>query len=87
MDEFVGEGDPVILRYDMHQVLLDLFGCGVAGEIKAAGEAQDMGIDDDSYCFLVRHSEDYVGGLAGNSGEGEELVHRTGNLALEFADE
>ena len=77
----------MILRYDAHQVLFNFFGRGVAGKAEAVGEAQDVGIDNDAYRFLEGHSEDYVGGLAGYTGEREELVHLAGDLAMEFADE
>ena len=87
MDKFVREGDPVILGYDAHQVLLHFFGRSVAGEAEAVREAQDVGIDDNAYRFLIGHPEDHVSGFAGYSGKGQELVHRAGNLAMEFADE
>ena len=36
VDELVGEGDPVVLRDDLHEVLLDLFGRRILRELEAA---------------------------------------------------
>ena len=73
VDELVGEVDPATLREDAHQLLLDFLGCVALGEPEAAGDAEDMGVDDYAFGFAERDAEDDVGGFAGRAGDGCEL--------------
>jgi hypothetical protein len=69
----VREGDPAVLGDDLHQVLLDVC-CGFGfGEREAAGDAEDVGVDDYAFCVFEADAEDYVGGFAGGAGDGDEL--------------
>src|SRR5258708_5083372 len=47
-DDLVREADPAVLGNDFDEILLDLDGVGVFGEVEAPGDALDVGIDDDS---------------------------------------
>ena len=47
-DDAVGEVDPLGLRDEAHQVALDFFRRGLAGEAEAAGDAQDVRVHDDA---------------------------------------
>ena len=73
VDELVGEGDPMVLGQDAHEFLLDFLGCIPFGEAKAAGNAEDMGVDDDAFGLVEADAEDDVGGLRLRSG-----VNRSG---------
>jgi hypothetical protein len=55
VDELVGEGDPAILRENLHQFLLDFFGCIALGEAQATGDAEDVRIDD--YAFSLAKAD------------------------------
>ena len=87
VDELVGEVDPATLREDAHQLLLDFLGCVALGEPEAAGDAEDMGVDDYAFGFAERDAEDDVGGFAGRAGDGCELGEGLGDLAAEFGDD
>jgi hypothetical protein len=86
-DELVGEEHPFIFGQDLDEILLDFFWVGVFGEVEAVGEADDVGIDDDAAGDSVAGAEDDVAGLAGDAGEGEDLLHGLGDNAAEFFDE
>ena len=46
MNDLVGKVDPLGLRDDAHEVLLDLDGFVVLGEFEAAGDAMHVGVDN-----------------------------------------
>ena len=52
-DDLVGEDDPLVVRNDLHQVLLDLLGVCVPGQLQASRDALHMGIDHDALDGLV----------------------------------
>lgn len=87
VDELVGELNPAIFGDDFFEVLLDFDGVGVCGEFEAAREAEDVGVHNDAGGDAVPGAEDDVGGLAGDAGELEHLVHGLGDFAVEFFDE
>ena len=87
VDELVGELDPAVLWDDAHEVLFDFDGLGVDGELEAAGEAQDVGVDDDARGDAEPGAEDDVGGFAGDAGKLEDFFHCLGDFAVEFFDE
>ena len=84
MNELVGKRDPVVLGNDLHEFLLDLLGGFGFGQAEAAGDAVDMGINDDAFGLVETDAEDDVGGLAGGAGDGDELGEGLGDLAVEF---
>src|SRR3954463_12643130 len=86
-DQLVGKVDPLLAWDDLHKVLLDLLRHLIAGEFKTPRETVDVGVDDDALRFLEPRTEDDVGGFAGNSGQGEELVHLLRDLAFEIFDD
>ncbi len=45
-----------------------------------------MGIHDDTGCYPKSISEHHVGGLSGNTSEGEQVIHRPRHLAAKFLD-
>ena len=61
------------LGNDLHQLLLDFFGGVAFGEVEAAGDAEDVGVDDDAFGLAEADAEDDVGGFAGGAGNGDEL--------------
>jgi len=87
MDELVGEGDPAVLGKDAHQFLFDFLGCVAFGQAEAAGDAEDVGVDDYAFGLAERNAEDDVGGFAGCSGDFDELGKGFGDLAVEFRDD
>jgi len=80
VDEFVGELDPAVLGDDFHQVLFDGLRGVAAGEAEAAGDAEDVGVYDDSFGFAVGYAEDDVSGFTGCSGDGQQLAMVCGTL-------
>ena len=46
--------------------------------------AEDVGVDDDAFCFSVGHAENDVGGFAGRAGDGDEFSEGAGDFAVEF---
>ena len=86
-DELVGELDPFVLRDVGDVVLFDFGGLGVTGEIEAAGEAHDVGVDDDAGSDAVGAAEDHVGGFSGDAWEGEDLLHGARDFAAKFFDD
>ena len=68
----------------LHQVLFDLLRVVVAGEFEAAADAVDVRIHDHAFVFLEPCAQDDVGGLAGDSGQSEKLVHLIGDFASEI---
>lgn len=84
VDELVGELDPVAVGDDFHEFLLDLGGGVGFGEAEAAGEAVDVGIDDNAFGEAKTDAKDDRGGFAGCAGDGDEFVECLGDLAGEF---
>src|SRR6185437_3553609 len=87
VDEFVGELDPMVAGDDLHQVLLDLLWVFGLGEAEAAGDAEDVRIDDDAFSEAECNSEDDVAGFAGYSWKREQFGHGFGDFAAELCDE
>src|SRR5215211_5604961 len=53
-DQGVREDGPVFFWHDLHEVLLYLYGVLVPGEAEPAGDAADVGIDDDALVHAER---------------------------------
>ena len=87
MDELVGEVDPAVAWDYAHEFLFDFFGGFGFGEAKAAGDAEDVGVDDHALGFAETDTEYDVGGLAGGAGDGDELGEGLGDLAVEVGDD
>jgi len=84
MDDLVGEVDPAVRREDAHQLLLHLLGRVSFGHAEAAGDAEDVGVDDDAFRLFEADAENDVGSFAGCAGDGYELGEGFGDLAVEF---
>jgi hypothetical protein len=67
-DELVGELNPFVLRDDFHQILLDLLGFLVCGELQAVGEALYVSVDNNAAGDSVSRSQHDVAGLPGHAG-------------------
>src|ERR1700751_1006111 len=63
-DQLVRELDPPVLRQNLHQVLLDLFGFGVLCEFQPPRESQNMGIDHNAARNSVSRAQNHVGGFS-----------------------
>lgn len=87
VNELVREGDPVVLRDNLHQLLLDLLRRVAFGQAEAMGDAEDMRVHDNAFGFAKRNAKNDVGGLACCAGDGDELSESLRNLALEFGDD
>ena len=85
-DELVGEENPFLAGDDAHQVLLDFLWVGILRQFEAAGDAGDVGIDDDSFGELEPAAEYDVCGFAGHAWEGEQVVHVERDLAAEVGN-
>ena len=87
MDQLMRELNPVVFGDDLLEILLDLDGFGVRREFEAARKPQHVCIDDNAGWDAVPRAQHYVRRLARDAGEFEHLVHRLGDLAVEFVDE
>ena len=87
MDELVGEVDPAVLRDDAASVPARLFGRVAFGQAEAAGDAEDVGVDDYAFGFAEADAEDDVGGFAGCAGDGDEFGEGLRDLAVEVGDD
>ena len=79
--------DPTILGDDLHQLLLDFFGCFTFGETKAAGDAEYMGIDDDTFRLAEANAQNHIGCFSSSAGDGDQFSQGLRNLAVEVADD
>ncbi len=87
VDDLVGESDPTILGDDLHQLLLDFFGCFTFGETKAAGDAQYMRIDDDTFRLAEANAQNHICCFSSSAGDGDEFSEGLRNLTVEVADD
>ena len=51
MNDLVREADPSVLRNHLHQLLLNFFHCVGFGQFQAAGDAEDVRVDDNTLSF------------------------------------
>ena len=86
MDELVGEGDPAILRQNLHQFLLDLLRRVAFGQPQPARDAEDMRVHDHAFGLAEANAQHDIGGLAGRAGDGDEFGESLRNLAAEFVE-
>ena len=86
-DEEMGKEGPVLLGDDFDECLLDFDGIVLAGETQPAGEAADMGVDDDALGEVEGIAEDDVGGLSAHAGELVEMFHGPRNFAAVVFDQ
>jgi len=87
VDDLMGEGDPPILGDDLHQLLLDFFGCFTFGEAKAAGDAQYMRIDDDTFRHAETNAQNHIRCFSSSAGDGDEFSEGLRNLTIEVGDD
>src|SRR5207244_3901947 len=80
-DEEVREQRPMVPGEERHQVLLDLLRVVVPGEPEQAAQAADVGIHRDPLVDAIDVAQDDVRGLAPDTGQRAELVHRPRYLA------
>lgn len=85
-DDLVGKENPLFAWDDSHQVLFDFLRIILRGEFEAARDAVYVSVDDYSFGDLEPRTQDNVRSLAGDAGQGEEILHVAGNLAAEIGD-
>ncbi len=83
-NQLVGKLDPLVLRQNIHQILLDLLGFFLLCEFQPPCESQHMGIDHNATRNSVSRAQDYVGRLARHSWQREHLFHRSRHFATEL---
>jgi len=71
-------------RDQPHQVLLDLFRIGLAGQPKTMGQPAHVSIDDDALIFPEGVAQDDVRRFSPDSGKPVQLLHGIGNLSSMF---
>ena len=76
-----------VLREERHEVGFDFHRVGRLRQSEPAGEAADMGVDDDAFVHGEGVAEDDVGGLPADAGELHELRHAARDLAAVALDE
>lgn len=80
-DHLMTEGRPVLFRYQTHQVMFNLHGIGMQGKAETSAQTADMCIDRYAGDFET-FSQDYIRGLATDSGESDQLVEISRHLAI-----
>lgn len=85
-DNLVGEENPLFAWDDSHQVSFDFLRVSLRGEFEAARDAVYVGVDDYSFGDLEPRPQDNVRSLAGDAGQGEEVLHVERNLPAEIGD-
>ena len=70
-DDLMGKQNPLVLRNDLHQILLDLSSVGLFRKFEASRDAGDVGVDDDSYADIEPTAQNDISGLASYAGEGQ----------------
>jgi len=80
-DQEVRYQRPILVRDEPHEVLLDLHRIVVPGQRKPLADSGDMGIDRDPFVSPVGISQDDIGGLAPDAGQGAKLLHGVGHLS------
>src|SRR5216683_1754228 len=87
VDEQVREVEPVLARYEVHQVSLDLHRVPVSSPAKAVGQANIMRID----CVALDNAEGvaqyHIRCFARHAGQAEQARHGTRHLAAEIGDD
>ena len=78
---------PVGLRNQLHQFLLNLFRRFALGQAKPTGHSENMRVNNDAFVLAEYIAQYDVGRLAANAGQGDELLHRVGNIAIEPLDD
>lgn len=77
----------MLAREELHQLLLDFDRILGRGPAKPPAEAADVGIHDDASGGVEGVAEDDVGGFTSRAGDGDELVDRLRDLAMETLHE
>jgi hypothetical protein len=80
-DEPVAKITPAITRKEIHEIVFNLDGIFLCRETEPEGEASNMGINNHSLMDLKDVSKDNIGGLAANSWECSQLLHRMRDVA------
>ena len=84
LDDLMGEKDPPVLRDDLHQVLLDVHGIVVPGEVETPRYTMDVSIDHHTRRNAVSRSEDYVSRFACGARHGNQLVQCPRHIAVKI---
>ena len=82
VNETVRKLNPLGRRQEFLQVALDLHGIGLLRQTQQAGDPPDMGVDDNPTGNAKGGAQQDVGRLAADSGEFDQLVKSTGDLAV-----
>ena len=80
-DEQVREIKPVLLRYDSHEFLLNLDWIFLCRPAEATHKTTDMGINNKTLDDTKGIAQYYICGLACNTWQREEILHRAGYLS------
>ena len=86
-NEQVGNADPLLLRYNFHQILLYLLGVTLFGQTQALGQPFDVGIDCNAFGNAVYFTQHDVGRFASHAFELEQAIHVIRYLAAMLADD
>jgi hypothetical protein len=87
VDEPVVDVEPLVMREDPHEIALDPVGILLPGQSEAVCEAEHVGVDRDALHLAERVADHDVGGLAGDSGQADEALHRVGHLPAVLGDD
>ena len=75
---------PAFLGEKFEQILFDLVRVGLAGQPEAKADALDMGVHGNARVHPEGIGQDDVGRLAGDTGQGQHLLHSARHLTVEF---
>ena len=86
-DEQRREFAPLFFRQCLHQIQLDPLGIWVTAQTETLRDSDDMRIDGNSFVLAKARPQDDRRGLAPDTLERRELLHRLRDLALMMLDE
>src|SRR3954467_12843484 len=83
MNYLVRKQDPAIPRDYLHQVLFNFWRIVVLCKLEPARDTVHVGVNDHSVRHTKPRTENYISGLASDTGNGEEFIHSLRDFSAE----
>jgi len=85
VDQLVRKGNPVILRQNPHQLLLDLLRGVAFGKAQTSCDSENMGVNYNAFGLAKADAKDDVGRFASRAGNGDQLRQSLRNFSVEVS--
>jgi len=80
MDQLMRKRDPPVLRNNLHQIPLHLFGCGLLRQFQPARKPHHMGVNHYPHRNPIPRPQHHIPGLPCHARQRKNLFHRLRNL-------